>query len=954
MHASICLQTQSFRIAAIGTLLCLATAPLSVVAGDPLHQRIDKVFYESAIGPFADKADDFTFIRRVYLDLIGRIPSSAETRAFVSDASETRRVDLVDRLLAGDEFPQHMATVFDVMLMERRGGKHVKAEAFRAWLQSGFEKNKPFHQLAGELIMAGDGNNSAAFFLERDVEPNLMTREVSRMFFGRDIQCAQCHDHPNVDDYKQGEYYGIFAFLNRSSLFQPDKKKPAVLAESADGQSTFKSVFTDRAAFTSPRMPGEPEIAEPAFAAGQEYKVRGTKTVAAVPAYSRRARLAELVSSGQNEYFRRNIANRLWALVMGKGLVHPVDWHHSSNPPSNPELMKLMATEIAAMNFDVKLFLRELVLTDVYQRQHSIDDSVPTKSQQISAAIAELEKTHAAATAVSQAKSAEADKALEQLDAAITSAEPIRAAWVKVRGAATAAAKKHFDALTAENGKKSALANKTARAKTIREILGNVQRATALIGESKELAATTGTLNGRSDKLMAEAKKLQAEVDAAAKATAAAAAVLAKANAAESAERAKFEPLQQAMRKHRTALVASLKESQDAWASVTNAAVKKTFLTSIVSKNEAAQKLPAAKASESAVKKLQSEAVVRATTTEKQMTLVNADMATAESNREGMQKRMSDISAVVAEKQQAAAQLADAVARLNSAAQMLNDKTLKAAAAEVKKSEQRASQAMSRMQAEKDEVVQQLSELTQQISDLRASAAEMQKQRDAAKAQVDATQKKLVELRQQLVALQTTVDDSSKIIDEGVTRAFHQSTIESLTPEQLAWSILQASGQAERQFVADLAKLNKAKPLTDEQKKDAAFVAQREKEARAAARVTLEKQVAVFVNLFGAESGQPQDAFFATVDQALFFANGSQIRGWLSPSGDNLTGRLLKLEAADELAEELYLSIFVRKPTAEEISDVRNYVSVRGDQKKEAVQELAWALLTSAEFRFQY
>ena len=108
------------------------------------------------------------------------------------------------------------------------------------------------------------------------------------------------------------------------------------------------------------------------------------------------------------------------------------------------------------------------------------------------------------------------------------------------------------------------------------------------------------------------------------------------------------------------------------------------------------------------------------------------------------------------------------------------------------------------------------------------------------------------------------------------------------------------------------------------------------------------------MKLFGAESGQPQDSFFATVDQALFFANGSQIRGWLSPAGENLTGRLLKIEAAPELASELYLSTLVRQPTAEEVKDVEGYLAARGEQKREAVQELAWALITSAEFRFQH
>ena len=106
------------------------------------------------------------------------------------------------------------------------------------------------------------------------------------------------------------------------------------------------------------------------------------------------------------------------------------------------------------------------------------------------------------------------------------------------------------------------------------------------------------------------------------------------------------------------------------------------------------------------------------------------------------------------------------------------------------------------------------------------------------------------------------------------------------------------------------------------------------------------------MTLFGSQKGQPQDAFFATVEQALFLANGGEIRSWLSPSGDNLTGRLLKLDDSKALAEELYVSTFTRPPSADEINEVTNYLEQRKDDRSAAIQEMAWALLTSVEFRF--
>ncbi|HAD59969.1 MAG TPA: hypothetical protein DCG12_12055, partial [Planctomycetaceae bacterium] len=485
MHAS-----RHNRIVSCALLCSLATVPLRPTYADepPLHQRIDTVFETSAVGPLAPAASDLTFARRLYLDLVGRIPSIKEIRVFQTLPAESRRSQLVDQLLASEEYPVHMATVFDIMLMERRGGKHVQTAAFRAWLKESFEQDKPFNVLASELIAAeaADGKNvRAAFILEREVEPNLVTREISRMFFGRDMQCAQCHDHPNVDDYKQEDYYGILAFMNRTSLFQPDKKKPAVLSETADSQTSFKSVFTERAAFTAPRVPGEAEVIEPIFTAGEEYTVRATKTVAAVPKYSRRKRLSEIVASGNNEYFRRNIANRLWAHVMGRGLVHPVDMHHSSNPPTNPQLMALLADGIAEQKFSVREYLRQLVLTDVYRRSHRLQEQTVPAVEQLQKEIARLTAEQEQAQKQWATQDAIAQKALEELDKVIATTEPVRAAWTKVRSAATAAAGKHATALTAQQAKQTAIDQKTQLRTKLQTAMDNLTAAGTDLGDEE-------------------------------------------------------------------------------------------------------------------------------------------------------------------------------------------------------------------------------------------------------------------------------------------------------------------------------------------------------------------------------------------------------------------------------------------------------------------------------------
>ena len=207
-------------------------------------------------------------------------------------------------------------------------------------------------------------------------------------------------------------------------------------------------------------------------------------------------------------------------------------------------------------------------------------------------------------------------------------------------------------------------------------------------------------------------------------------------------------------------------------------------------------------------------------------------------------------------------------------------------------------------------------------------------------------------LTSQVQQAKLTIDESSDKVIKEASSHFNIAVVEPLTPEQLGWSILQATGQLNRQHAAELAKLNKAKPLTPEEQKDAAKLAERNREADAATYTSLSPTVLRFVTLFGGEKGQPQDAFFATVDQALFFANGGEIRGWLAPSGDNLTGRLLKLEDPKAFAEELYVSTFTRQPTAEEIAEITNYLAQRKEDRTAAIQEIAWALVTSVEFRF--
>ncbi len=357
-----------------GALLLFFSVSASGARGEPLHRKIDRTIEAKLEGDAAPPATDAEFLRRISLDLAGMIPTSAEARAFLDDPSPYKRPKLIDRLLAAPEYARRMQDVFDAMLMERRDDTHVPAPEWRAFLRRAFADNLPYNQLVTEILSA-DGTDpktrgAAKFYLDRLADPNLLTRDVGRMFLGRDLQCAQCHDHPLIDDYKQAHYYGIFAFLNRTNLFEDDQKV-SVLAEKAEGDVTFTSVFKKKVTHTTgPRILEGPVVAEPGVPKGAEYLVAPDKQnkVRTIPRHSRRADLARRLTSEAVPEFSRNIVNRLWAIMMGRGLVHPVDLHHSENPPADAELLELMARDFVAMRYDVKAFLRELAMTRNYQR----------------------------------------------------------------------------------------------------------------------------------------------------------------------------------------------------------------------------------------------------------------------------------------------------------------------------------------------------------------------------------------------------------------------------------------------------------------------------------------------------------------------------------------------------------------------------------------------------------
>ena len=335
------------RPRAVACLFVMLMAPALLTGGaagrgcarESLHVQIDRLLESERIGPEIPTASDAEFLRRVSLDLTGMPPTPEELRGFLADKDPKKKLKAVDRLLASPLFARHWAATLDVMLMERLPNQQVPADKWEAFLLDASRRNRPFNELVAELLKSDGGDmkhrEPSRFYLDRESEPNRITRDVGRIFFGVDLQCAQCHNHPLVSDYRQSDYQGLLAFFNPGSelVKMEGNKKTTFFAEKAGRDVPFDSVFVkDDHHLTGPRVPGGTELDEPAFPPGDEYKVKPVGDTLPVPKHSRRAMLASIVSEGEHRAFNENVANRLWALMMGRGLVHPVRPPPSGQP----------------------------------------------------------------------------------------------------------------------------------------------------------------------------------------------------------------------------------------------------------------------------------------------------------------------------------------------------------------------------------------------------------------------------------------------------------------------------------------------------------------------------------------------------------------------------------------------------------------------------------------------
>ena len=345
---------------------------------------LDETLRKEGVKP-APTADDVTLARRLTLDLAGRIPTAAESIAYDESTDPEKKTRLIDRLMASPGFVRHQATELDTMLMAGNKG------SLRDYLVKVVGENVSWDKIFRELMLPDQtdkARKAAAEYLRARVkDTDRLTAEVSSTFFGVNISCAQCHDHPLVDDWKQDHFYGMKAFLDRT--FLNGTGTGGFLGEHDYGTVKFKTTEgverQARMMFLTGRKVAEPEAKSPSSDARKKEKeqlqrAQKEKVPPPPPTFSARASLVEVaLEPGEREFFARAIVNRVWHRLFGRGLVMPLDQMHSANPPSHPDLLAWLARDTIDHGYDLRRLIRGLVLSRGYARTSQWESEDPPR-----------------------------------------------------------------------------------------------------------------------------------------------------------------------------------------------------------------------------------------------------------------------------------------------------------------------------------------------------------------------------------------------------------------------------------------------------------------------------------------------------------------------------------------------------------------------------------------------
>ena len=330
--------------------------------------------------------DDETFLRRVFIDIAGKLPEPSEREKFLADPNPKKREALVDDLIARKEFSEMWVMKWAELLQIRTFNNGPQQVSYKAalgyynWLRDRIAGNVPFNEIVRELLASEGGtftNPPTNFFqIEQDVLK--LTENVAQVFMGTRIQCAQCHNHP-FDRWTMDDYYGF------ASFFAQVKRKPA--------EDPRERIVFD----------GGGEV--PHLVTKQPVKPRflGTATPDRFGPKSRREAMADWLTSADNPWFPRNVANIVWAHFFGIGITDPVDDVRISNPPANPELLAALSTKFVEYDYDLRKLVRDICTSRTYQLSSATNETNATDTRNFSRAMVRRIRAEVLLDCISQA-----------------------------------------------------------------------------------------------------------------------------------------------------------------------------------------------------------------------------------------------------------------------------------------------------------------------------------------------------------------------------------------------------------------------------------------------------------------------------------------------------------------------------------------------------------------------
>jgi hypothetical protein len=418
------------KVAALGLAIVASVLTFSTATGEEelpevapnlvaatIDQHLLKRLSEVGIQP-AGPADDATFLRRITLDLAGRIPTTGEVEAFCRCTSPNKRRETIERLMQSSDFSYHLRNELDLLLLARLR----KDNTWREYLLEATRENRGWDQIFREVLLpervaspeptslvstealdAPLGNTStedgsdpvtadtnaspsktlhegaAAFLRHRAREVDDLTNDTCILFFGVNVSCAKCHDHPLVSDWEQDHFYGMSAFFHRTYLTKKNQ-----LAERFHGMPRFKTIYGEEKTAPFMFLSGK-RVEEPAVELSDDERKALDDVVRRqqreddpgplqLPDFSPRQALVSLALESDTQYLlARSAVNRVWARLMGRGFVEPLDQMHSENPPSHPELLDWLAENFRNHGYDLQYLIRGIVASDAYGRSSRWD-----------------------------------------------------------------------------------------------------------------------------------------------------------------------------------------------------------------------------------------------------------------------------------------------------------------------------------------------------------------------------------------------------------------------------------------------------------------------------------------------------------------------------------------------------------------------------------------------------